>query len=106
MNDVFLQTLGLCRRSGRLVYGFDTVKNAVLGGQAELVFTACDLSQKTESRLCYVCTQTGTELIRTAYDISTLGASIGKATGIVAVTDEGFAALLKQKFCNYREGIS
>lgn len=104
MNDAFLQTLGLCRRAGRAVFGFDTVKQAIFNREAQLVFTAADLSAKTESRLSYICRETGIELIQTAYDIRILGGSIGKATGIIAVTDAGFATLLKQKFCNYREG--
>lgn len=104
MNDAFLSTLGLCKRAGRLVFGFETVKNAVLKGEAEVVFSATDLSQKTLKELVFLCETYELEHICTNYDMRTLGGAIGKLTGIIAVTDEGFAKLLKQKLVT-QEGI-
>jgi len=104
MNDGFLSALGLCKRAGRLVFGFETVKNAMQKGEAQIVFSATDLSLKTQKELAFLCETYEQEHIATKYDMHTLGASIGKVTGIIAVTDEGFAKLLKQKLVT-QEGI-
>ncbi len=97
MNDKFLSALGLCKKAGKILFGFETVKIAMQKGEVQIVFCACDLSQKTAKELEFHCKNTETESIITRYDMKTLGGSIGKVTGIVAVTDEGFAAMLKQK---------
>lgn len=105
MNDAFLAALGICKRAGRLCFGFETVKTALQKGQAEIVFSAADLSKKTQKELSFLCSQLEVELFETAYDMQTLGSSIGKKTGIIAVTDEGLAKMVKQKFVSHREGI-
>lgn len=104
MNDAFLSALGLCKRAGRLVFGFETVKLSMQKGEAELVFSATDLSEKTAKELEFLTQNLYTEHIKTPYDMKTLGGSIGKLTGIIAVTDMGFAKMLKQKLLN-QEGI-
>ncbi len=97
MNDVFLSSLGLARRAGKLVFGFETVKTAMQKGEVEIVFSAKDISDKTAKELSFLCIKMETEHIKTAYDMKTLGASIGKLTGIIAITDDGLAQMLKQK---------
>lgn len=97
MNDAFLSLLGLSKKAGKLVFGFETVKTAMQKGNAEIVFSARDLSPKTAKELKFICENLEVELIETSYDMKTLGSAIGKMTGIVAVTDEGFKKSLKQK---------
>lgn len=96
MNDPFLSLLGICKKSGNAVFGFDTVKFAMQKGSVNVVFSAQDLSEKTKKELLFYCDKTKTEHIQTVYDKKTLGSSIGKETGIIAVTDKGFADRLKQ----------
>ena len=69
MNDNFLSSLGICKRAGKLVFGFETIKTAMQKGQAVLVFTAVDLSAKTAKELRYLCSQMEVELIETDYDM-------------------------------------
>ena len=97
MNDAFLSLLGLSRKAGKLLFGFETVKTAMQKGQVEIVFSSCDLSLKTAKELRFICENLEVEHIETNYDMKTLGSAIGKMTGIVAVTDEGFKESLKQK---------
>jgi ribosomal protein L7Ae-like RNA K-turn-binding protein len=97
MNDPFLAALGICKRAGKLSFGFETVKCAMQIGQAQVVFSANDLSPKTAKELVFICENLEVEHIKTSYDMKTLGSAIGKMTGIVAVTDEGFKRSLKQK---------
>ena len=77
MNDNFLSSLGICKRAGKLVFGFETIKTAMQKGQAVLVFTAVDLSAKTTKELRYLCSQMEVELIETDYDMQSLGSGIG-----------------------------
>ena len=104
MNDAFLSLLGLSKKAGKLVFGFETVKTAMQKGNAEIVFSARDLSPKTAKELKFICENLEVELIETSYDMKTLGSAIGKMTGIVAVTDEGFKRSLKQKL-SHKEDI-
>ena len=104
MNDRFLEALGLSKKAGKICFGFETVKLAAQKGEAQIIFSACDLSKKTQKELEFICENTKTEHIITEYDMKTLGNSIGKLTGIIAITDLGFAKMLKQKLRN-REGI-
>lgn len=104
MNDAFLSLLGLSRKAGKLVFGFETVKTAAEKGEALIVFSARDLSSKTAKELKFVCENLEVEHIETTYDMKTLGSAIGKMTGIVAVTDEGFVKSLKQKL-SHKEDI-
>lgn len=105
MNDSFLSALGICKRAGRLCFGFETVKTAMQKDQVYVVFSASDLSEKTKKELRFLCRQFEAELIETEYEIRNLGGSIGKKTGVIAVTDEGLAAMVKQKLVSFREDI-
>ena len=42
-----LGALGLCRKAGKLVMGFDAVAESVMKGKAVLVLTAQDVSPRT-----------------------------------------------------------
>ena len=42
-----INLLTICRKAGKLVIGFDAVKEAVYGGNASCVITASDISVKT-----------------------------------------------------------
>ena len=47
MKDKFLSNLGLCRRAGALFLGAEAVTAAVRKGEAALVVTAADISEKS-----------------------------------------------------------
>ena len=48
-----LGTIGLCRRAGKLVFGFDAVKDEIIkpGGKVKGVILADDLSEKTKKEV-------------------------------------------------------
>ena len=93
-NDPFLQLLGLARRAGKLLYGYDSVVSQK--DSVSVVFTSNDLSEKTRKNLIYALESVKT--VATDYDMNRLGYAIGtKPVGIVAVADEGFARLLIDK---------
>lgn len=95
--------LGLARRAGRLITGFDAVKDLVLAGRAQLVMTAADLSEKTEKELLYALRGKAARLLRLPADKEDIGRALGldKPVGVLALEDKGFAASF-QKLCDKR----
>lgn len=92
MNDRLLSLLGLCRRAGKLVIGFDPVKESIETGKAEAVFEAKGISLNTQKKI-RACAEGSPglrymELPRTKDEVSF---SIGKTCAVLAVVDKGFA---------------
>ena len=58
MNDRLLSMLGICKRAGQLIAGFDPVKKSVQCGRALLVLTASDLSDRTKKEIAYLTRET------------------------------------------------
>lgn len=94
MNNKLVGTLGICRRAGHLIIGFDAVKGLFLQGRAALIMTATDLSEKTEKELRFLLKNNDTLLCSLPLSKDTLGAALGlvKPVGIIATDDSGFAA--------------
>ena len=74
-----INLLTICRKAGKLVIGFDAVKEAVYGGNASCVITASDISAKTYSGL----------------DSDEFYDAVGKKVVVAAVCDYGFAVKFK-----------
>ena len=94
--------MGLARKAGKLVYGYDTVKHAIMTHKARLVLTASDLSPKTRANIEFFCRDKVRHIAvdRTMEQMST---AVGKAAGVVAVLDEGFAKLIQGYITDIRE---
>lgn len=94
--DKLAADLGLARRAGKLVYGYETVKSAVRGGKAKLVITASDFSPRAAEAIRRICAECGVEAAEVPRDMGQLTAASGKAAGVFALTDAGFAGLIKK----------
>lgn len=92
--DKVLSLLGLCRRAGRLAFGFDMCQEAARSGQAALLLAAGDVSEKTFKNLRYEAERARIPAIRVKPSMSELGHACGIKAGVVAVTDKGFAKVL------------
>lgn len=53
--EALLGALGICRKAGRLLYGYDRVEEAVLRGKVVLVLLASDASQRTADHMHTLC---------------------------------------------------
>ena len=91
MNDQFLSLLGLSRVSQKAAFGFDAAVKAMKTSRVHLLVSACDLSAKTKKELEFHCSETGTHILRSRYSIFEITAAVGLKTGVVAITDWGFA---------------
>ena len=53
--DPLLGALGICRKAGKLLHGYDRVEEAVMRGKACLVLLACDASKRTTQHMQDTC---------------------------------------------------
>jgi len=96
MNHRFFNNLGLAMRAGKLATGEEAVLNAIRSGDAKLVIMAEDASENTRKKFNDKCNSYEVPLL-TVGDREQLGGSIGKeARVLVAVTDGGFANMLRK----------
>ncbi len=84
--------LSLAKKSGKLIYGFDPVKQAVTDKTAKLVCVTSDTSEKTLKRVNQFCQGIiEVQVISlTQFEVSQV---TNKLTGVFAVVDENMAIL-------------
>lgn len=95
MRDKLIASITFCKRLGKLVFGFDLVKKSMQTGEAQLVFLASDLSEKTKKEAKYLCRVFQTPLYQTDLTLDEIWYLVNKRAGILAVTDEKFAQKLE-----------
>jgi len=86
------QNLGLCRKAGRLVLGFDAVTEAVKNKTVAGVFYAGDVSPKTEKELLYYCGKYGVPIKKSEFTMDEAYSVLKKRAGVFA-TDESFYSM-------------
>lgn len=91
MTDPLLSLLGMARRAGKLVPGFDAVLQSIRAGKSHAVFIASDISEKTAENICFAAEKAKVPARRLGCLMAELSAAIGIKTGIVALEDRGFA---------------
>lgn len=96
MDSSLLRTMSLCKRAGRIIMGFDMVKQAVIDGRARLVITAGDLSDKTLKEIRRICGEWDTPLRELPFTMDQLWMELGKRAGVAAIADQGFADKLER----------
>ncbi len=97
MNDKLFSMISLSKKAGKLLNGFDVVKEAVLSQQAHLVIFSADVSERTKKTMLRVIADCGdieisvkeTPLVMRDYAVI-----CGKPTGVLAITDSGFATAI------------
>lgn len=89
-----LSAISLARKAGKLVMGFDAVKESLVKGQAFLIFCAGDLSANTRKRVDRFCEDWGVQARTLPLTQDELLDVCPKRTGVFAVIDSGFAKLI------------
>ncbi|MBO6231630.1 MAG: ribosomal L7Ae/L30e/S12e/Gadd45 family protein [Ruminiclostridium sp.] len=86
-----LSTLGLCRRAGKLIMGFDAVAEEVRspGTKVKGVLLASDLSEKTKKEVRFECGRAEITVTEIPETLDELKEITGKRAGVIAVLDEG-----------------
>lgn len=93
MQNKLFGIISLSRKAGRLINGFDAVKESVDGGEAQLVVYAQDVSERTKRSMDRVIENCGRLLPALVTELSMFdyGRICGKPTGVLAITDRGLA---------------
>lgn len=89
--DKALSTIGLCRRAGKLIYGYDAVCAEIKahGDKVSGVLTASDLSAKTKKEVGFECSKANVAVTELPYTLDEIKDATGKRTGVLAVLDDG-----------------
>lgn len=98
--DKLLANLGLCRRAGKLICGFDAAVEAMENGEGYLLLTASDISPKTEKEIIYKAKSANFCVCKLPYTIEDMKLLSKKRVGIFAITDENLAKLIEKAFIN------
>ncbi len=94
MADKVLALLGLCRKAGKLLGGYDVCVQAARQGEAKLLLAARDISDKTYKNMLFEAGRAGIPCARAEIPMEELGRACRLRAGVLAVTDEGFARAL------------
>lgn len=103
MDSKFLSTLGLARRAGKLVYGYDAVIDAL--HSAHLILFASDLSARSRNSVLQQAAAKNIISITVPFTMEQLAAALGtKPVGIVGIIEKGFAGLLTASLAKENAG--
>lgn len=95
MRDKALGLIGLARRAGKLTAGQEACAEAAKEKQACLLLAAADVSERTYRNLARAAQQAEIPVLRLAFGMEEVSRACGrKKTGVLAVTDQGFASAL------------
>lgn len=97
MNKI-LGTIGLCRRAGKLVTGFDAVCEEISRpkGKAAGILLAGDISPKTEKEVRFFAEKSKKLVIKLPIGLDEIAEVLGRKTGVLAVLDEGLFKTLEK----------
>lgn len=90
-SEKIINLLTVCRRAGRMEMGFDSSKDAILSGKADLILLASDISAKTEKEVRFFADKRSVRVVKTEIEVSRFGSAIGKKAAVIAICDNGFA---------------
>ena len=96
MNNKLCGLLGIARRSGHILIGFDAVRAALLADKTRLILLASDCSPKTEKELRFAAEDKTCPIIKVAEDKDAFTAALGmqKPVAVIATDDRGFATAM------------
>ena len=96
MKDKLLPLLGICRKAGKLIHGFDAVSDAVKNKTAKLVLVSCDTSPKTKKEIEFISSKINIKVITVPITMSDIEHKTGKRAGVLAILDDGLAKAVNE----------
>ena len=85
-------SLTMCRKAGKLILGFDAVKEAAAHGDVKLILLASDVSAKTEKETRFFAGEI--PIRKMSLDMDALKLYFRKRTAVFGICEDGFAAKL------------
>ncbi|MBQ8978385.1 MAG: ribosomal L7Ae/L30e/S12e/Gadd45 family protein [Oscillospiraceae bacterium] len=96
-NERLFGSLTVCRRAGRLAFGFDSTKDSIAEGKAKLVLLSEDASVKTEKEIRFFADRAEVPVMRTDAGMAEFDFYLGKKCAVIAVCDDGFAGAIADR---------
>lgn len=96
MKDKLLSTLGICKKAGKLIMGFDAVTEGVELGEVFLVLLTGDLSAKSSKEMAFVSAKHKIDICTAPITMEENLLRLGKRSGILGITDQGLADAVKR----------
>lgn len=91
----FLNDLGMAKKAGRAVFGFDEVVKNVDMGVARTIYLTSDAANNTQKKVTRLCADYEKNMVTVPFTMYDIGNAAGrKPTAVFTVTDKGFDALL------------
>lgn len=96
MNNKLCGLLGIARRSGHILIGFDAVRAALLADKTQLILLASDCSPKTEKELRFAAEGKTCPVVKVEANKNAFTAALGmqKPVAVIATDDRGFATAM------------
>lgn len=96
MTNELLLSIGLARKAGKLLVGFDAVSEGCKEGTARLIILAADLSPKSRKEIVRTADQYGVRWFDAPFTMEDTEKLLKRRVGIMAVGDDGFAKMLEK----------
>jgi ribosomal protein L7Ae-like RNA K-turn-binding protein len=91
-----LSQLGLCRRAGKMQTGEEPAMYAIMDRSAKLIIISTDISEQTLKKITDKCKTYQVPYVQ-LFDRYEIGSAVGHAARVVvAITDEGFATMIRR----------
>ncbi len=103
MKNKLLGALGLLRKAGALVMGFEAVGEAAAKGKLHLIILAEDLSPKSARQMHIVGEKHNIEVVTAPIPIEEIGYLLGKRAGILGAANEGLADKVRMEISRVSE---
>ena len=108
MNNKLAGLLGIARRAGHILIGFDAVRAALLAGRTQLILLASDCSPKTEKELRFAGQNCRCPILFAPGSKEDLAGALGlqKPVAVVATDDAGFAEAMQVHGTHTKEDVA
>ena len=91
VKDRLLSTLGICKKAGKVIMGFEAVREAAALGQVSLIVLSGDLSPKSGKEIAFTAEKQNIPVCTAPITMEEIQSRLGKRSGILAITDRGLA---------------
>jgi ribosomal protein L7Ae-like RNA K-turn-binding protein len=97
VKDRLFGVLGICHKAGKLLIGFDPVRDAARQNQLALILLSSDLSPKSAKEISFAAEKHHIHICTAPVTMDELAFRLGKRSGIIGITDRGLADAVRQK---------
>ncbi len=93
----FLSMLGISKKAGKLVAGYDPVEEAIIKKKIVIVILSNELSEKNGAKIKKSAEKNNIPVKEIPFSMEEIGWALGsKPTGILGISDNGLAHILEK----------